>query len=241
MSKRRPIANDVRELTNYRLTKLKLREALDREASSLGEKDDFIKQQKVLSEESDHRLLNGLQMIASLLSMQSRGALNAEAASQLAAAAGRVGMIGRVHRRLHSLDGVKTVAFKQYLEDLCRDFSAMLFVQEHPEEEAILVEGIEIELPTVTAIPLGFIVNELLTNAVKYGKGRIMVRLEPGPEKGYAMSVSNEGPGLPEGFDPASKGLGMKIIQSFVQRIGGELRIGRGDRNQGMRFTVLFS
>jgi two-component sensor histidine kinase len=47
---------------------------------------------------------------------------------------------------------------------------------------------------------------------------------------------------LPEGFDPAArKGLGMKIIQSLVGRIGGELRIGRGDQNQGARFTVLFS
>ena len=47
---------------------------------------------------------------------------------------------------------------------------------------------------------------------------------------------------LPEGFDPAAcKGLGMRIIRSFVERIGGELRIGRGDKNQGTRFTVLFS
>jgi two-component sensor histidine kinase len=46
---------------------------------------------------------------------------------------------------------------------------------------------------------------------------------------------------LPEGFDPgASKGLGMKIIRSFTNEIGGELRIGRGDDGQGARFTVLF-
>ena len=56
-----------------------------------------------------------------------------------------------------------------------------------------------------------------------------------------ALSVSNSGPPLPEGFDPgASKGLGMKIIQSFASQIGGELRIGRGDDGQGARFSVLF-
>jgi two-component system, sensor histidine kinase PdtaS len=66
--------------------------------------------------------------------------------------------------------------------------------------------------------------------------------LEPHAGKGYALSVSNEGPVLPEGFDPAAcKGLGMRIIRSFVDRIGGELRIGRGDNDQGARFTVLFS
>ena len=106
----------------------------------------------------------------------------------------------------------------------------------------IAVEGIEIKLPAVTAIPLGFIANELITNAAKYGTGRITVSLEPNPEKGYALSVSNDGPALPEGFDPAAgKGLGMRIIRSLVKQIGGELRIGRGDRNQGTRFTVLFS
>jgi two-component system, sensor histidine kinase PdtaS len=69
-----------------------------------------------------------------------------------------------------------------------------------------------------------------------------MVRVEANPEKGYALSVSNDGPALPEGFDPAAcKGLGMRIIRSFVERIGGELRIGRGDKDQGTRFTVLFS
>ena len=109
-------------------------------------------------------------------------------------------------------------------------------------ERVIVVEGIEIELPAVTAIPLGFIANELITNATKYGTGRITVRLEPNSEMGYALSVANEGPALPEAFDPAAcKGLGMRIIRSLVKQIGGELRIGRGDRNQGARFTVLFS
>ena len=109
-------------------------------------------------------------------------------------------------------------------------------------ERVIVVEGIEITLPAVTAIPLGFIANELITNAAKYGTGRIAVRLEADPGKGYALSIANEGPGLPEGFDPAAgKGLGMKIIRSLVKQIGGELRIGRGDNNQGARFTVLFS
>jgi two-component sensor histidine kinase len=91
-------------------------------------------------------------------------------------------------------------------------------------------------------VSLGFIANELITNAAKYGTGRITVSLESNPGKGCALSVCNDGPDLPEGFDPAAgKGLGMRIVRSLVERIGGELRIGRGDKNQGARFTVLFS
>ena len=117
----------------------------------------------------------------------------------------------------------------------------MLSSEDHPER-VILVEGIELMLPAVTAVPLGFIANELITNAAKYGKGRITVSLEPNPAKGYALSVANDGPALLEGFDPAAcKGLGMRIVRSLVERISGELQICRGDMSQGTRFTVLFS
>lgn len=238
---RRSAASYERELTRHRSTEIRLREALAREAALLRQQNDVIQQLELSSKECDHRLLNDLQMIVSLLSLQSRASANAEAASQLAAAADRITTIGRIHRRLHYFDGVQIVAFKQFLEDLCHDFSAMLSSEERPER-VIVIEAIKIDLPTVTAIPLGFIVNELITNAAKYGKGQITVKLEPNPENSYTLSVSNDGPGLPEGFDPSARhGLGMRIIRSFVKQIGGELQFGRSDSNQGARFAVLFS
>ena len=216
-----------------------LRRSLAREADLLRQKEVLIQEQELLREECDHRLLNGLQMVVSLLSLQSRAAVNPEVAAQLSVAASRVGAIERVHRRLHSYDGTKTVALKKYLEGFCHDFSGIGASDDNPE---ILVEGDEIEIPTATAIPLGFIVNELITNAVKYGKGRIIVGLKADPAKGYALSVSNDGSSLPQGFDPArSKGLGMTIIQALVKQIKGKLVFGPGKNNQGTRFVVLFS
>jgi len=234
------IAGLEREIQGHRQTEARLRAALEREEGVAHQKDGLIAQLELLSRESDHRMLNDLQMIVSLLSLQSRRTANTEAASQLAAAAIRVSTIERVHRRLHGLDGKPTVAFKGYLEEFCADFALMLVSDETPER-GIAVEAIEIDLPTATAAPLGFIVNELITNAVKYGKGQIVVKLEANPERGYALSVSNDGPALPDGFDPAaSRGLGMRIVMSFVEKIGGELRIGRSYNDQGARFTVLF-
>jgi two-component sensor histidine kinase len=238
---RRTVASYERELTEQKHAERLLRQALARDDALLRHQDKVIREQDLLSKESDHRLLNGLQMIVSLLSLQSRASTNAEAATQLAIAAGRVATIERVHRRLHCFDGVPAVAFKQYLEDFCRDLSAMLS-SEDCAERAVVVEGVEVNLPTTTGIPLGFIVNELITNAAKYGKGRITVRLEANSARGYALSVSDEGPGLPEGFDPAAgKGLGLKLIRSLVAGIGGELRVGRGEQDQGTRFTVQFA
>ncbi len=201
ISAARTSASYERELATGRRTEISLQEALAREEDLLRQKDNMIQRQKELSAEADHRLLNNVQMIVSLLSLQSHRTSNAEAASQLAIAADRVATIGRVHQRLHSCDGVQTVAFKQYVEDLCRDFASMLSADEHPGQ-VIAVEGCDVNLLAATAIPLGFIVNELITNAAKYGKGRITVGLKPMVGDGYALSVSNEGPALPADFDP---------------------------------------
>ena len=229
----------VVEPTDYRVTEVQLRSALAQSEARIRQQDELIQRQDLLSKESDHRLMNDLQMIISLISLQSRLSTNAEVAAQLAVAANRVSMIARIHHRLHSCDGTMAIDFKKLLEDFGRDFSAMLSSDERPER--VIVEGVAINLPAATAIPLGFIVSELITNAAKYGQGRIAVSLRPDPECGYALSVSNGGPALPEGFDPgASKGLGMRIIQSFARQIGGELRIGRGNDGQGARFTVMF-
>ena len=229
-----------RELEKHRVTEAKLRRSVIRESALLRQKDDLIQQRDILSKESAHRVLNGLQLITSLLSMQSRATKNAEAATQLTSAARRVATIANLHRHLHALDHVESVEFKQYLENLCHDLSG-LAPNESPER-APVVEGIELRIPTVTGIPLGFIAIELITNSIKYAKGRITVRLQTTFGKGYALSVSDEGPGLPEGFNPtATNGLGMKLISSLVKQIGGQLQIAHGENGKGTRFTVLFS
>ena len=99
---RRTVASYEQELRRHRRTESRLREALAREETLLCQKDQLIQHQAVLSQESDHRLLNSVQMIVSLLSLQGRASENAEVASQLAAAADRIATIGRIHRRLHS-------------------------------------------------------------------------------------------------------------------------------------------
>lgn len=204
------------------------------------QKDDVIQQQDVQSKETTHRLLNGLQIIASVLSLQSRTSHDAEISSQLAVAANRVAMIERVHRRLHCYDGADRIPLKQFLGDLCRDFSMMVSSNEQPEK-VVALNAIDIELPAKKGIPLGFIVSELLMNAAKYGKGRILVELRSDDSCGYQVSVSNDGLALPSDFNPAlGKGLGMKIIKSFVQRIGGTLEFGHLPTETGARFTVHF-
>ena len=216
-----------------------LEAALAREQALLRDKDDLLQRQTMLTEEFEHRLINSLQLIASLLSLQSRAAATPEAAAQLTIAARRVAAFGRVHRQLHLLDHVEKVEFKQYLQHLCEDLAALLFQER--VGHAIVVEGANIEIPTALAIPLGFIVNELITNSAKYASGNITVRLQTTASACHSLSVSDDGPGLPSDFDAAShKGLGMKIVQALVSEIGGALTISAGDDGRGARFTVSF-
>ena len=231
----RALGPDMHEQTQVLTAELQAARA--RTDELLQERADLLQRQALLTQEFEHRLVNSLQLIVSLLSLQSRAATTAESAAQLTIAAGRVAALGRVHRRLHLLDHQKSVEFKQYLQDLCDDLSGLLF--QDGTGRAVVVTGADVRLPSALGIPLGFIVNELITNCVKYAKGNITVRIETSAAL-HSLSVTDEGPGLPQGFDPASSsGLGMKIIRSLVREIDGTLHFSSGDG--GTRIKVAFA
>lgn len=215
-----------------------LKAALQREETLLREKQELLQQQDLLTQEFEHRLVNGLQLIVSLLTLQSRAAPTSEAAAQLDIAANRVGAIARVHRRLHLLDHEKSVELKRYLEGLCDDLTSMLFHER--QGLGLVVTGMEVRMPTSLGIPLGFIVNELIINAVKYAKGHIAVHIAT-TGNAHALSVTDDGPGLPADFDPAKgSGIGMKITRSLVAQIGGKLAFAAGSNGRGTCVTVTF-
>ncbi len=228
---------DDSPLINQDAASFQLEASLARETALRQKIEDLVRYQSAQVEEFDHRLLNGIQMIVSLLSAQSRTA-SAEAAAQLAIAVNRILAFGHVHRRLHLLDRQESVELKQYLERLCEDLSGLLSFG--MSTDGIVVEGDSCSIPTTLGRPLGLIVSELITNARKHGEGRIVVQLEtPSPHRHF-ISVVDNGPGLPAEFKPdEGKGLGMKIIRALTSEIGGELRIVRGE-NQRRHFAISF-
>jgi two-component sensor histidine kinase len=219
-----------------------LQAALAREDALRLEKCEILQRQEAQALEFEHRLLASLQLVSGLLTMQCRTATSPEAAAQLSVAARRVGAVGRVHCHLHRLDHQERVEFKQYLHGLCDDLASLLF---DDSCRAIIVQGPTFEIPTALGIPLGFIVNELITNATKYTEGNIAVRIEATAPGTHSLSVVDEGPGLPAGLASADgngfgEGLGMKIIQLLVKQLRGELHISPGDNGVGARFTITF-
>src|SRR3984957_13072190 len=118
-------------------TAARLESSLAREAALLRERDELVRRQEMLTQEFEHRPVNGLQMVASLLSLQSQKTESPEAAAQLRIAAKRVAAFGRVHRRLHVLDHHETVELKQYVQRLCADLSKLLFDGNIPHSVAV--------------------------------------------------------------------------------------------------------
>jgi two-component system, sensor histidine kinase PdtaS len=138
--------SNSREQTLYDALTTKLQAARAREKVWLHEKSDLLQRHQ----EFEHRLMNGLRIIGSLLSLQSRTA-SPEAAAQLTAAALRIASFGRVHHRLHLLDHTESVEFKKYLLHLCEDLSGLLFQGE--TDRTIVVEAAEVKIATVFAAP----------------------------------------------------------------------------------------
>jgi two-component sensor histidine kinase len=216
-----------------------LQASLAREDALRAEKHDLERRQIMLAKEFEHRITNGLQLIAGLLSAQSRTATTPEACIQLSIAARRVIALGTVHHRLHLPDQPANMDLKGFLVGLCDDLSSLLLQDRY--HHAIVVEGGKVEIPSSLAGALGLITNELITNSVKHTTGGITVRLEKRAPAAYSLSVLDDGPGLAAGGETAnSKGFGMKLVLWLVEQIGGELQT--NPRHDGHRacVTVIF-
>ena len=213
-----------------------LRARTDRQERQISEQDRKIADQDLLMREIDHRVKNSLALIASLLRLQARTAGEA-AAAELQVAANRVSTVGRVHESLHGAGDLKSVMLDAYLELLCTEIVAAL-----GGEEVTLDLALEsCSLDADRAVPLGLIVAEIVTNAMRHGlsdgRGRLCVNVRSDGE-GVHVRIADDGPGLPENFDiGAGKGLGMRIVQLHATQLGCAVEHGTADPS-GAVFTL---
>jgi two-component sensor histidine kinase len=159
-----------------------LRQALDR--------------QQMLLKEINHRVNNSLQIVASMLHLQSSVTQSGDVRHELREASSRIAAIARAHQRLYSGERIETLDLGAYLTDVCKDLDESM---PGCEVEVSAQEGIVVH--TDRAIPAVLLVNELITNAAKYaypaGNCRVWVTLSRGPADNLIISVRDEGVGLP--------------------------------------------
>ncbi|WP_448189035.1 PAS domain S-box protein [Azospirillum sp. sgz301742] len=204
------------------------------------EREELMRQQELLMREMNHRIKNSLQMVALLVHMQAIDIKDPAIRVRFEETATRIATVALVHRRLYQASGLDSVESAPYLRDLCDDIGGALGLDDGQLE----VEAIEMTLAADTAITLGLIVNELVTNAAKYAyptgePGSVRVTLDRTPEGRLRLAVSDDGVGLQPGFDPgASPGLGMRVLVALTEKIDAELRLGDGN-GKGARFQVV--
>ncbi len=141
---------------------------------------------------------------------------------QLEDATARISTIARIHERLYRDQDSKRIKFKAFLAELCSD------LQGSAPRCSLRVQSAEFSVATERAIPLGLVINELVSNALKYaypdGEGPVTVTAGKSAEGDVTVSVGDNGVGLPDGFSvETGKSLGMILISGMIRQLGGRV------------------
>lgn len=187
---------------------------------------ELYEQQRTMFQELQHRVANNMQFVAALLALQKRKvAENPQAAiGVFDEAQTRLETIARIHRRLYD-PARADQPIGQYLQELCSD----LLDATGARNIVCLVDvpPVRLDLPRLTTLSL--LVVEVVTNALKHAfreseRGTITIRLEALAAGQAALSIADDGPGIPTSFDPArSRSLGFRIVQGLATQLDGTL------------------
>jgi PAS domain S-box-containing protein len=189
----------------------------------------------MLLQELTHRVKNSLQFITAMVMIEARRHKSGAGKAALERVSHRIEALGQLYAKLSKADTVEAVDAAAYLDELCRDLIES--IQREGNTSIVLKTDIASELlPTDQAIPLGLIVNELVTNAVKYAfsgeaKGTVMVT----PKRVHGelrLTVADDGQGLD--LQRADSELGGRLVDGFAQQLGGQV-----ERKSGSRGTTV--
>lgn len=199
------------------------------------------REKAVLLKEIHHRVKNNLQVISSLLYLQSRNISDPTALQAVKEGQNRVQSIGLIHQKLYQTDDLGAVTVSDYLPQLISHLQTSFGKAD--VEIDFNIEPANLSLDIDTAVPFALIVNELVTNAFKYGLpanggGHIQVRLAAGRKNTYTLTVHDNGPGLPQNFNPKkTRSLGMRLVHELCKQLRGALHF---ENDGGARFTIEF-
>jgi PAS domain S-box-containing protein len=200
---------------------------------------------ELLLKEVHHRVKNNLQIISSLLSMQAQSLQDLAAAQALQDSQERVQCMALIHERLHLNDEPDRLDFREYAANLARDLFYSYGV--NSERIRLRFELEPISLGLNQAIPCGLILNELLTNSLKYAfpnerlnerEGEILIKLSWDAGESVKLTVADNGIGLPADFDwMQSQSLGLRIMNILGRQLDGTMRREAG---AGTVFSLVF-
>jgi PAS domain S-box-containing protein len=198
-----------------------------------------LREKETLLKEIHHRVKNNLQVVSTLLDLQSGHTADAGAREMFRESRGRVRSMALIHERLYRSDDLARVEFAASARQLTTDLGRAYKV---PGDIDLSVEAGETPMPLDTAIPCGLLLNELVSNALKHafprgGPGEVRVSLTTAGGR-TVLRVADTGVGFPAGVDfRSTQSFGLQLIHTLAEQLSGTVSLGRGP---GTTFVVEF-
>jgi len=200
-----------------------------------------LKEKEVLLKEIHHRVKNNLQIISSLLYLQSKNIKDQEALGIFRDSQNRVKSMALIHEKLYRSEDLARIDFAEYVRSLTNSLFGSYGVNSDAIKLKVNVDDFSLGLDT--AIPCGLVINELVSNSFKYAfpdgrGGEIRIDLHTDNDGRLALIVSDNGVGLPEGLDFRNTGsLGLQLVNTLVNQLDGTVEL---DRSGGTEFKIIF-
>jgi len=197
-----------------------------------------IEEQKVLLAEVNHRVKNNLAVITSLLNMQMKSARSKETKQAIQVVYNRVMSMALVHLKMYENSNKAAVDLETYIRELVTEINNSLQLDRKVNIEYNL-ENVEIDVSS--AIPMGLIINELITNSIKHAfdgteDPHIWIRLEKAGDKLLELTVQDNGKGMKEDLENQEQGLGLDLISSLTDQLDGKSTF---QNDQGVHFHLV--
>jgi two-component sensor histidine kinase/PAS domain-containing protein len=200
-----------------------------------------LKEKETLLQEIHHRVKNNMAVISSLLSLQANSIEDNQIKKVLKEAQSRVNAMSAVHETLHGSENLSEIDLKTYLSKVTSSIFQTYSVT--PDKVKLNIDIKEMPISINQASPLGLIINELISNSLKYAfpedrTGEITVSIKK-VDKELELIVMDDGVGMPEGFDwKNTKSLGLKLVRTLVEnQLDGSIDL---DNTNGTKFTIKF-
>lgn len=198
-----------------------------------------LKEKEILLKEIHHRVKNNLQVISSILNLQSSFVQDENTLGILRESRNRIRSMAIIHENLYRTKDFSSINFANYLQNL----TANLIASYRINEEVVLDADLQdIDLVLDQAIPCGLLMNELITNALKYAwkpgeKGTITLRLSEN-ENMVELLIADDGIGLPVPFEEMnSDTLGLQLVVTLIEQLEGELKV---ETENGTKYLIKF-
>jgi PAS domain S-box-containing protein len=200
-----------------------------------------LKEKEVLLKEIHHRVKNNMQVISSMLSLQSQHITDKASLAMFQESQNRIRAMALIHEKLYTSEDLAHIDIASYIHSLTHQLITTYHTLASRVNMDIAITNIFLTI--TTAIPCGLIINELVSNALKHAfphqqDGTITVSMTPSNTDSLILTVSDTGIGFPEGIDfRNTTTLGMQLVVSLVEQLEGTITL---DRNEGTRFRIEF-